>query len=100
MPFQLASPEILPDTDTAEDAMTYELDLEPGDVIVMGTDGLFNNMWDEELAPLVASGLEVRSGTFVLGWYNCTTGFRLAFYENLHSMRISRSKDVVTCAVL
>ncbi|GLI71738.1 hypothetical protein VaNZ11_017043 [Volvox africanus] len=55
MPYQMAHPDNLPDTDTAADAQMYQLALEPGDVIVLATDGLFDNMWDEELVSMVAA---------------------------------------------
>lgn len=53
MPYQLASPKQLPDTDTSGDADLYELYMIPGDILVVGTDGLFDNMWDEELCNAV-----------------------------------------------
>ncbi|EFJ43633.1 hypothetical protein VOLCADRAFT_96188 [Volvox carteri f. nagariensis] len=55
MPYQMAHPDNLPDTDTAEDAQMYQLALEPGDVVILATDGLFDNMWDEELVSLAAA---------------------------------------------
>lgn len=57
MPFQMASPEVVPDTDTAEEADLYEFTVQPGDVIVVGSDGLFDNMWNHELAAMVQTGL-------------------------------------------
>ncbi|KAK9823555.1 hypothetical protein WJX72_003722 [[Myrmecia] bisecta] len=72
MPFQLASPEILPETDSAQDAEMYELQLQGGDVVVFGTDGLFDNMWDEELAAIVggrdkAAPMDVHAASAIAG---------------------------------
>ncbi|KAG1680586.1 hypothetical protein FOA52_015034 [Chlamydomonas sp. UWO 241] len=50
MPLQFASPEVLPDTDTPDDADTYSFDLLPGDVIVAGSDGLWDNLYDATIA--------------------------------------------------
>lgn len=55
MPFQLAYPDLLPETDTPDDADTYELGVRPGDILVMGTDGLFDNLWDDQLKAIVAA---------------------------------------------
>ncbi len=61
MPLQLACAELLPGADGPEDADVYELDLARGDVLVLGTDGLWDNMWDTQLVKLVAAELQVRS---------------------------------------
>uniref|UniRef100_A0A061R614 Protein phosphatase n=1 Tax=Tetraselmis sp. GSL018 TaxID=582737 RepID=A0A061R614_9CHLO len=55
MPYQLACPKVLPETDLASDADLYEVDVEDGDVVVLGSDGLFDNMWDEQLVGVVTS---------------------------------------------
>ncbi|KXZ46385.1 hypothetical protein GPECTOR_44g60 [Gonium pectorale] len=55
MPYQMAHPDNLPDTDTADDAQLYQITVRPGDVIVLATDGLFDNMWDEQLVSLVTA---------------------------------------------
>lgn len=55
MPYQMASPEHLPATDMASvDASTALLALAAGDVVVAGTDGLWDNMWPEQAAELIA----------------------------------------------
>jgi protein phosphatase PTC7 len=53
MPYQLAWASVLPDTDTAMDAQLYELEVAAEDVLVFGSDGLFDNMWDEQLMSIV-----------------------------------------------
>eukprot|EP00798_Chlamydomonas_sp_ICE-L_P010107 gene10107-8009_t len=46
MPFQMASPKVIPETDLAADADTYQ----EGDVVICGSDGLFDNLFDEQIA--------------------------------------------------
>ncbi|GAX77229.1 hypothetical protein CEUSTIGMA_g4675.t1 [Chlamydomonas eustigma] len=53
MPFQLASFEVLPDTDAAKDAEKYSFQLMDGDVVIAGSDGLFDNLWDEQVSAQV-----------------------------------------------
>lgn len=53
-PYQFAAcPDFTDDTDRAEDAVNYELELQSGDVIVAATDGLWDNLHTEELLPLL-----------------------------------------------
>ena len=53
-PLQLgAYPEYVEATDYAADAETYTLNVMPGDVIVMGSDGLWDNVDLSELLPLL-----------------------------------------------
>lgn len=40
----------MPDADTARAATKYSFPLAPGDVVVMGTDGLFDNLYDAAIA--------------------------------------------------
>ena len=54
-PYQLSHPRLVTNTDTAADAAVDELKVAPGDVIVLGTDGLWDNMWDDQLLELVGS---------------------------------------------
>jgi protein phosphatase PTC7 len=56
-PFQLACPQFLPASDRPQGGLTYSTRLQKGDVIVAGSDGLFDNMWDTQLAELVASAV-------------------------------------------
>ena len=44
-PYQLGSER----SDRADDCDTYELKVYPGDMLVMGSDGLFDNLFDEDL---------------------------------------------------
>tara|TARA_Y100000310_G_scaffold335211_1_gene416697 strand:- start:3152 stop:3901 length:750 start_codon:yes stop_codon:yes gene_type:complete len=36
-------------TDRPEDAEVYKMQLEKGDIVVMGTDGLFDNLWPKQI---------------------------------------------------
>jgi hypothetical protein len=68
MPLQLAWPEALPDTDAAADAAVARVQLQRGDVLVLGTDGVFDNMWAEQLVELVAEAeAEARAGAGAAG---------------------------------
>jgi hypothetical protein len=55
-----------PDTDYAQDAATFSLEVQPGDAIVMATDGLLDNLYGEDivrLAPKAAGEVQqVRVG--------------------------------------
>ena len=54
-PYQLASVDFLPTCDVANScAMTESVSLQPGDVIVAGSDGLFDNMYDQDIVSVVA----------------------------------------------
>lgn len=51
-PFQLASPRFLIG-DVPGDAAVYRIAVLPGDVIIMGSDGLWDNLWSHELENLM-----------------------------------------------
>ena len=52
-PYQLAYEALAKDCDSAKDADVYSFDVEAGDVVVAGSDGLFDNVFDEEIASVV-----------------------------------------------
>jgi len=57
-PYQLgAAPEYVPETDYASDARRFRTKLQPGDCIVMGTDGLWDNVRVDSILHKVASGV-------------------------------------------
>mmetsp|Transcript_28670 Transcript_28670/g.54920 ORF Transcript_28670/g.54920 Transcript_28670/m.54920 type:complete len:437 (-) Transcript_28670:149-1459(-) len=56
-PFQLCNPEFAP-SDSADDAMSFELEVKEGDVIVAGSDGLFDNVFCSDIVQLVSSSLK------------------------------------------
>jgi protein phosphatase PTC7 len=56
-PFQLADLDRYPSADCAASALRYNIALQRGDVIVAGSDGLFDNVWDHQLLELVQGGL-------------------------------------------
>ncbi|KAJ8506152.1 hypothetical protein OPV22_007038 [Ensete ventricosum] len=43
--------------DTPSDAEIKSMGVEPGDIIVVATDGVFDNLFDSEVVPLIKSGL-------------------------------------------
>lgn len=51
-PYQLGDLSLVPEADSPESAMVFDLPLEPGDFLVMGTDGVFDNVFPEEIAEL------------------------------------------------
>lgn len=59
MPFQLATPGPEQYSDTSESATVYELELEPGDVVLLATDGVLDNMWDDQIAAVIHECLRV-----------------------------------------
>ena len=63
-PYQLAYEPLSEDTDLASDALTYEIDVVPGDLVVLGSDGLFDNVFDEEIAEVAtaAAGSDAGAG--------------------------------------
>ena len=58
-PFQLSYEPLSEDTDTAADAETFEFTVKPGDLVVAGSDGLFDNAFDDECRG-VHGGSDVR----------------------------------------
>lgn len=53
-PYQLSFPRLVPQSDTTADAAVEWLELQAGDIIVAGTDGLFDNMWEAQLLEVLA----------------------------------------------
>lgn len=53
MPFQLGNKNLIPYTDVPKSSLQSVVSVLPGDVIVMASDGFFDNVWDEDLARLV-----------------------------------------------
>jgi protein phosphatase PTC7 len=53
MPFQLGNKNLIPYTDVPKSSLQSMVSVRPGDVIVMASDGFFDNVWDEDLARLV-----------------------------------------------
>lgn len=52
-PLQMgAFPEHVDVTDNAEDAQCYSLEVQPGDAIILGTDGLWDNCYEADIAAL------------------------------------------------
>ena len=59
----MSHPRLFPETDIADSADRYTLAVQPGDIIVAGSDGLFDNLWEEELLELLS---EAQSGRAAL----------------------------------
>ncbi|GMH38801.1 hypothetical protein BSKO_06699 [Bryopsis sp. KO-2023] len=56
-PYQLSHPDYVTGGEFAKDSDIYNLDVRPGDVLVIGSDGLFDNLWDCELCQIVQDSL-------------------------------------------
>jgi len=50
MPYQFAQVTEFPESDTARDAEVMRFEVQEGDVVVAGSDGLWDNLWDHEIA--------------------------------------------------
>ena len=48
-PYQLSYPDLEEGTDYAEDAEVFDIAVQPGDVLVMGSDGVFDNVFPAEV---------------------------------------------------
>jgi hypothetical protein len=55
----MSHPRLFPETDIADSADRYTLAVQPGDIIVAASDGLFDNLWDAEMLDLL---LEAATG--------------------------------------
>ncbi|KAI8467711.1 MAG: hypothetical protein J3K34DRAFT_460248 [Monoraphidium minutum] len=60
LPFQLSHPRLFPETDIADSADRYVLEVEDGDIVIAASDGLFDNMWDDQLLQVVSEALGTR----------------------------------------
>mmetsp|Transcript_1595 Transcript_1595/g.5833 ORF Transcript_1595/g.5833 Transcript_1595/m.5833 type:complete len:427 (+) Transcript_1595:46-1326(+) len=65
-PYQLSCPDFEEEPDTAEDGALIELELQPGDVLVAASDGLFDNMFDEEILSITREAQAGASGSHSL----------------------------------
>lgn len=59
-PYQAGSPKLHPHTNGAKDAEVYELELRENDLVLMATDGIYDNLWDYDLEDVVSAYLEVK----------------------------------------
>ncbi|XP_055831650.1 probable protein phosphatase 2C 26 isoform X2 [Solanum dulcamara] len=64
-PYQLSSEAV---TQTYLDAIVSTVDLQVGDTIIMGTDGLFDNIFDQEIVSVVTTHDDV---SHAVVWYQC-----------------------------
>mmetsp|Transcript_33569 Transcript_33569/g.99949 ORF Transcript_33569/g.99949 Transcript_33569/m.99949 type:complete len:728 (-) Transcript_33569:879-3062(-) len=61
MPFQLSHPSIIESPDDADCAEVTLHDMQPGDIVILATDGLYDNVFDVEIAEVVADALAARA---------------------------------------
>ncbi len=53
----------MPNSNTADDAAVYELDLKAGDIVVMATDGVFDNLFTSDLEDIIGAFMTVIPST-------------------------------------
>lgn len=58
MPLQLSSASFYDCGSRPDDADVHEVELAAGDVVVAGSDGLWDNLWEEQLLQAVAAAQE------------------------------------------
>ena len=74
-----AAPDYSESTDTAEDAAVAELQVQPGDVLLAGSDGLWDNCFDSEILQMLpdrAEGAEQVIVWAALYWVTGTPQYR------------------------
>ena len=65
-PYQLGYEPLSEDTDVAADADEFEFTVKPGDLVIMGTDGLFDNVFDDEIAAVAVAAAASVAGSGAL----------------------------------
>eukprot|EP00890_Picochlorum_soloecismus_P004136 jgi/Picsp_1/4723/NSC_02092-R1_protein len=58
-PYQISDPDFNM-ADLPEDALIFEIGIIPGDIIIMGSDGFWDNVWDSELEEAIAASNSMR----------------------------------------
>ena len=66
-----AVPDFSESTDSAEDAAIAELQVQPGDVLLAGSDGLWDNCYDPELLQLLPEQPEGAQQVILQGLTSC-----------------------------
>lgn len=67
-PYQISSPSFNI-ADKPCDALEYEFEVKAGDVVIMGSDGFWDNIWDDEVEEAIRAGDNMRrSYDGVAGW--------------------------------
>tara|TARA_B110000977_G_scaffold84370_1_gene112673 strand:- start:14694 stop:16037 length:1344 start_codon:yes stop_codon:yes gene_type:complete len=65
-PYQLGYEPLSEDTDVAADADEFEFTVKPGDLVIAGTDGLFDNVFDDEIASVATAAVASVAGAGAL----------------------------------
>lgn len=68
MPLQLSSPSFYDSGSRPEDADRGVVQLQAGDVVVAGSDGLWDNLWERRLVEVVAQEQEEVRARGCCGW--------------------------------
>ena len=66
-PFQLGYAPLSEDIDSASEAQEFEFEIQPGDLVIVGSDGLFDNVFDEDIVAVAnLSSCQGGRGRYVL----------------------------------
>lgn len=108
-PFQLGH---MDNADTANDALLMTLPVIPGDIVVLGSDGLFDNMSDQEMVDLTeqllregsCSSAEIARSMLTAAYFNSidrvkATPYSLAATEVFDMVYSGGKKDDITVVV-
>lgn len=81
-PYQFgACPEFTGATDYAEDAASFELPVQPGDILVAGTDGLWDNVPEADVLPLLPDAEEGALQVHArIQWVHCICPIHIYIY--------------------
>ncbi len=71
-----ACPDYSESTDTAEDAAVFELAVQPGDVLLAGSDGLWDNCYDSDLLQLLPDRAEAVDQVWCQWLHQCCRRLR------------------------
>ena len=61
-PYQLGYPSLSEDVDLASEAQEFEIVMQPGDLVIVGSDGLFDNVFDEDIASVANEAVAMVAG--------------------------------------
>jgi len=104
-PYQLCNPDAAP-SDTAADAMCFELDVKEGDIIVAGSDGLLDNVFQQDIIDIVQASrknaLSSGSNSYEANLAAASALSKLAYensldetYESPYAMECTKEQELM-----
>mmetsp|Transcript_2296 Transcript_2296/g.3269 ORF Transcript_2296/g.3269 Transcript_2296/m.3269 type:complete len:540 (-) Transcript_2296:69-1688(-) len=82
MPYQLGNPEIEEQYNTANDADIYKVGIREGDVVIMATDGLYDNIPEKKIVKTVNSGMDSGKDLNAIAQELVDLAFNMSFKPN------------------